>query len=59
LWLVGDHGLGPGERFLGVDFPRGLAQRLEIGTEGGPIGESPMIGEEPETAGGAMVNFGG
>ena len=49
---IGEHGLGPAERLLGVDHPLGLAQRFEIGSEGGVIGESPMIGEEPETAGG-------
>ena len=47
---IGEHGLGPAEWLLGVDHPLGLAQRFEIVTEGGPIGESPIVGEEPETA---------
>ena len=47
---IGEHGLGPAEWLLGVDHPLGLAQRLEMGAESGSIGESPMIGEEPETA---------
>ena len=49
---IGEYGLGPAERLLGVDHPLGLAQRLEIGIERSALGESPMIGEEPETAGG-------
>src|SRR5919106_1784984 len=43
---------GPAEWLLGVDHPLGLAQRFETVIEGGPIGESPIVGEEPETAGG-------
>ena len=49
---IGEHGLGPAERLLGVDHPLGLAQRCEIGTEGGAIDEVRVVGEESETAGG-------
>jgi hypothetical protein len=48
---IGEHRPGPGEWFLGVDDPLGLAQRLEEGVEGGAVGEGCVLAEEGEAAG--------
>ena len=49
---VGEDGLRPGERPLGVDDPFGAAQRREFGVEGAFVGERGEIDEEGEAAGG-------
>ena len=43
---VGQHGPGPAEGPFGIDHPFGLAQRLEEGGKGGPVGQALMIAEE-------------
>jgi hypothetical protein len=40
---IGQHGLGPGKRALGVDDPLALAQGLE------PLGEGRGVGQPPES----------
>ena len=47
---VGEHGLRPGERLLGVDHPLGLAQRREEGREGSRLGEHGVVAEEREAS---------
>ena len=48
---IGQHGLRPAERALGIDDPLGSAQRCQIRREGLRIGESGMIAEELQMAG--------
>ena len=48
---IGQHGLGPAERALGVDDPFGFAQRRQIRREGLRVGESGVIAEELQAAG--------
>ena len=49
---IGEDGLWPGERPLGVDDPLGATQRRERGVEGGLVGERGEVAEEGEAAGG-------
>ena len=48
---IGEDGLRPGERPLGVDHPFRAAQRRERGVEGALVGEGREIAEEGEAAG--------
>src|SRR5271165_1777680 len=48
---IGENGLWPGERPLGVDHPFRAAQRGERGVEGGFVGERGKVAEEGEAAG--------
>ena len=48
---VGEDGLRPGERPLGVDHPLGAAQRRKRGVEGGFVGERREVAEEGEASG--------
>jgi hypothetical protein len=48
---IGEDGLRPGERPLGVDDPLGPAQRRERGVEGGLLAEGREVAEEDEAAG--------
>ncbi len=48
---IGEHGLRPGERPLGVDHPFGAAQRRERGVEGALLAEGREVTEEDEAAG--------
>ena len=48
---IGEHGLGAGERALGVDDPFAAAQRRERGVEGALVGERRELAEEGEAAG--------
>ena len=45
---VGEHGLRPGERLLGIDDPLDLAQRCEEGSEGSRLGQGGAVAEERE-----------
>ncbi len=47
---ISEHRLGSAEGALAVDDPLGLAQRRQIGGEGGAIGEGGMIAEELQPA---------
>jgi hypothetical protein len=47
---IGEHGLWPGERLLGVDDPFGAAQRGEEGVEGCPVSKASMLPVEGQTA---------
>ena len=47
---IGQHGLRPAERALGIDDPLGSAQRCQIRREGLRIGESGVIAEELQVA---------
>ena len=47
---IGEYGLRPGERPLGVDEPIGAAQRRERGVEGVCCGERGEAAEEDEAA---------
>jgi hypothetical protein len=47
---VGEHGLRPAERLLGIDHPLGLAQRREEGGEGSRLGERGVVAEEREAS---------
>ena len=53
---VGEHGLRPGERPLGVDHPLGVAQRREDGVEGGLLAEGREVAEEDEASGRMQVS---
>ncbi len=48
---IGEHGLRPGERPLGIDDPFRSAQRREDGVEGGFVGEPREVAEEDEASG--------
>ena len=48
---IGEDGLRPGERPLGVDHPLGAAQRREGGVEGALVGERGEVAEEGEASG--------
>ena len=48
---IGQHGLWPAERALGIDDPFGSAQRCQIRRERLQVGESGMIAEELQMAG--------
>ena len=48
---IGQHGLWPAERALGIDHPFGSAQRCQIRRERLQVGETGMIGEELQMAG--------
>ena len=48
---IGQHGLWPAERALGIDDPFGSAQRCQIRRERLRVGESDMIAEELQVAG--------
>ena len=48
---IGEDGLRPGERPLGVDHPLGAAQRRERGVEGALLAEGREVAEEDEAAG--------
>ena len=49
---IGENGLWPGERPLGVDHPFAATQRCEGGVEGAPLGKRGEVAEEGEPAGG-------
>jgi hypothetical protein len=42
---VGEHGVRPGERLLGIDRPLDLAQRREEAAEGSRLGERGVVAE--------------
>ena len=48
---IGQHGLGSGERALGVDVPLGVVERLQPCLERTPVGEFSVRPEELQTAG--------
>ena len=48
---IGQHGLWPTERALGIHHPFGSAQRCQIGHERSRVGESGVIAEELEAVG--------
>ena len=48
---VGEHGLRPAERLLGIDHPLGLAQRCEEGGECSGVGEAAAVTEELQASG--------
>lgn len=48
---IGEHGLGSGERGLGIDDPFGLAQGCQVVCEGTTLDQPGMIAEEQEAAG--------
>ena len=48
---IGQHGLWPAERTLGIDDPFGSAQPRQVSRERLRIGESSMIAEELQAAG--------
>ncbi len=52
---IGQHGLGPGKRPLGVDDPLALAQGLEPLGEGRGVGQCGVLAEEPQQLGGVSV----
>ena len=43
---VGEHGVGPAKRPLGIDYPFVLAQCGEVSFEGGRVGQGGLIGEK-------------
>src|SRR5260370_42383623 len=47
---IGEHGLRPAERLLGIDHPLDLAQRCEEGSEGSRLGEGGAVAEEREAS---------
>jgi hypothetical protein len=49
---VGEHGLRPTERLLGIDHPLGLAQRRQEGGKGRRVGERSVIAVERQLVGG-------
>ena len=48
---IGEHGLRPAERPLGIDHPLDLAQRCQKGREGSGVGEVGVVAEKLEAAG--------
>ena len=48
---IGEHGLGPGERRLGIDHPALLPDRREVTQEDAPVSETGLGAEEGKPAG--------